>query len=251
MKYKNMEVIIMKKISKIIALLCACLLIASAFAGCGGNKVERVETDGSTFTYWCTMNSTTSRTLSDYSEMLFYQEMEKATGVHIDFTHPIEGSTGNEAFIAMLSGSDLPDMMEYNWANYSGGPQQALDDEVVIELNDYLEEHAPSYYNYMEGEYGKEHNYAYKLAATTDDGRYYGFNVLNLGETRGFAGLYVRADLLKKWNMEIPETIDEWTAVFAKAKSEGFSRPFTCNIGVLSFRNATINSFNTAYDVGK
>lgn len=241
----------MKKISKIIALLCACLLIASAFAGCGGNKVERVETDGSTFTYWCTMNSTTSRTLSDYSEMLFYQEMEKATGVHIDFTHPIEGSTGNEAFIAMLSGSDLPDMMEYNWANYSGGPQQALDDEVVIELNDYLEEHAPSYYNYMEGEYGKEHNYAYKLAATTDDGRYYGFNVLNLGETRGFAGLYVRADLLKKWNMEIPETIDDWTAVFAKAKSEGFSRPFTCNIGVLSFRNATINSFNTAYDVGK
>ncbi|MBE7052322.1 MAG: extracellular solute-binding protein [Ruminococcaceae bacterium] len=241
----------MKRFSKIIVALSCMALLASAFAGCGGNTTEHAQTDGKNFTYWAVMDPMSQETLQNYNEMMFYQEMEKRTGVHIDFIHPIEGSTGNEAFIAMLSGDKIPDMIEYNWGSYSGGPQQALDDDVIIALNDYMKDHAPNYYDYMEGEKGKADNYEYKLQATTDDGRYYGFNILNIGETKGFAGLYTRADLLKKWDMEIPETIDEWEAVFAKAKAEGFSKPFTSACDVISFKSATTHSFNTAFNVGK
>jgi len=242
----------MEKFGKIIAVLSCVALLAGALAGCGGNGgSNRAQTEGKNFTYWAVMNSYVQETLQNYNEMMFYQEMEKRTGVHIDFIHPIEGSTGNEAFIAMLSSSEIPDMIEYIWTNYSGGPQQALDDEVIIALNDYMEEHAPSYYDYMEGEKGKAADYAYKLEATTEDGRYYGFNVLNVGETKGFAGIYTRADLLKKWGMDVPETIDEWEAVFARAKSEGFAKPFTCGVDTLSFKIAGNHSFNTAYGVGK
>ena len=237
----------MKKISRIIAVLsCVALL-----AGCGGNNTDRVQTDGKNFTYWTSMDGYSMATLQSYSDMMFYQELEKRTGVHIDFIHPIEGSTGNEAFITMLSSEEMPDMIEYTWLLYSGGPQQALDDEVIISLNDYMQKHAPSYYDYMEGDKGKEAGYSYKLQATTDDGRYYGFNVLNIGETKGFAGLYTRADLLEKWGMDLPETIDEWEAVFAKAKSEGFSKPFTSTLDVISFKSSALHSFNTAYNVGK
>lgn len=239
---------IMKKLSKIIAVISAAALIASALAGCG-DKEET--TDGKNFTYWAVMDSFSQATLKSYSEMLFYQKMEEATGVHIDFIHPIEGSTGNEAFIAMLSGAEIPDMIEYNWANYSGGPQQALDDDVLIELNDYLEEYAPNYYDNLEGEKGKAADYLYKLQASTDDGRYYGFNVLDIGVQKGFCGIYARADLLEKWYMSVPETIDEWTAFFAKAKSEGFDKPFTCGNNYLSFGSDVNQAFNSAYDVGK
>ncbi len=241
----------MKKISKILALLVCTALLAGAFAGCGGSKKETAQTDGKNFTYWAVMATSSSNTLDSYNDMMFYQEMEKRTGVHIDFIHPIEGSTGNEAFIAMLTGDTIPDMIEYDWSNYSGGPQQALDDDVIIALNDYLEEHAPAYYDYMEGEKGKAANYGYKLQATSDDGRYYGFNVLNVGETKAFSGIYTRADLLEKWGMDIPETIDDWTALFAKAKSEGFSKPFTCACDILSFKSDDKHAFNTAYGVGK
>lgn len=241
----------MKKLVKTIAALSCASLLAGALAGCGGGKKETAATDGKNFTYWTVMDGNSSQSLENYNQMMFYQELEKRTGVHIDFIHPIEGSTGTEAFMAMLSGSQLPDMMEYDWSKYSGGPAQALDDDVIIALNDYLKDHAPGYYDYMEGEKGKAADYAYKLQATTDDGRYFGFNVLNVGETKGFAGLYTRADLLKKWNMDIPETIDEWTALFAKAKSEGFSRPFTSAINVLSFKSESTHSFNTAFNVGK
>jgi len=241
----------MKKISKILALLVCTALLAGTFAGCGSSDKGAVQTDGKNFTYWAVMATSSSNTLDSYNDMMFYQEMEKRTGVHIDFIHPIEGSTGNEAFIAMLSGDTIPDMIEYDWSNYSGGPQQALDDDVIIALNDYLEEHAPAYYDYMEGEKGIAADYDYKLQSTTDDGRYYGFNVLNVGETKAFSGIYTRADLLEKWSMDIPETIDDWTALFAKAKSEGFSKPFTCACDILSFKNVDKHAFNTAYGVGK
>lgn len=241
----------MKKISKIIALLSALALIAAAFAGCGSKEKTTATTDGKSFTYWTVMDANTAKVHESYNDMMLYQELEKRTGVHIDFTHPIQGSTGQEAFIAMLSGEVIPDMIEYNWGSYTGGPQQALDDDVIIALNDYLEEYAPNYYDYMEGEKGKAEDYRYKLEATTDDGRYYGFNVLSIGETKGFLGIFTRADLLKKWGMDVPETIDEWTAVFAKAKSEGFAKPFTSTCGPLSFRSANSHTFNTAYGVGK
>ena len=240
----------MKKAKRIIALICTVLMITACFAGCGSEK-ETALTDGKSFSFWTVMDAVSTSTLSSYNEMMIYQEMEKRTGVHIDFIHPIEGSTGNEAFIAMLSGAEIPDMIEYSWDGYTGGPQQALDDEVIVSLNDYLKDHAPNYYEYMEGDTGKANQYRWKLEATTDDGRYYGFNILNIGSTKSFAGLYIRGDKLRAWGMEIPETIDDWTAVLAKAKAEGFQKPFTSALGPITFKSADNTSFNSAFGVGK
>lgn len=240
----------MKKYLKLISLISILAIIAAAFAGCGGKEETKATTDGKSFTYWTVMNPTSANVLSDYSEMMMYQELEKRTGVHIDFIHPIQGSTGSEAFLTMLSGDTIPDMVEYNWTTYTGGAQQAIDDEVIISLNDYLEEHAPNYNNYMNGEKGKANGNLYKLQTATHKGQHYGFNVLNIGTSRIFNGICIREDMLKKWGMDMPETIDDWTAVFAKAKSEGFSKPLTGVNYDFSFTGSTA-FFNTAFDVGK
>ena len=139
--------------------------------------------------------------------------------------------------------------MEYSWQSYTGGAKQAIEDGVVLALNDYIEQYAPNYYDYMEGEKGKEKNYAYKLESTTEDGLYYGFNRLNIGNSRCYSGLYIRNDKLKEWNMEIPETIDDWTKVFKKAKEEGFKKPFTSANSYLSFKEPYA-AFNAAFEVG-
>ena len=242
----------MKKSTKLLATLSAVALIAGSFAGCGGSKeTKQVQTDGKNFTYWTVMQGESSVSLKNYNEMMMWQELERRTGVHIDFIHPLAGSTGNEAFMTMLASGDRPDMIEYNWDLYSGGPQQAIEDEVIIALDNYIEEYAPNYYDYMEGEKGKAANYRYKLMATSEKGNYFGFNVLNVGEAKAFAGLYVRGDKLEEWGMERPETIDEWTAFFAKAKAEGFEYPLTGQVDVFSFKSARTHSFNTAFNVGK
>lgn len=86
----------MKKITKIISLLACMAILCTAFAGCGGGEEKKTATtDGKSFTYWCTVDGQSKATMESYNEMLFYQVMEEKTGVHIDFIHPIQGSTGN------------------------------------------------------------------------------------------------------------------------------------------------------------
>ena len=243
----------MKKFKKIIALASAVTLIAASFAACGGKEKEVAKDvdPNAPLTYWCTMDGNSSNAgLQSYSDMMLFKEMEKRTGVKVEFIHPIKGSTGSEAFLTVISSKERPDMMEYGWSSYTGGAQKAIEDEVIIALNDYMEEYAPNYYDYMEGEKGKANNYLYKLQTTSEDGYYYGFNVINVGTTRGFAGLYLRADKLREWNMAVPETIEEWEAVLAKAKADGFEKPFTCGAGAFGFTYQTTHSFNTAFGVG-
>lgn len=240
----------MKKYLKLVSALCAIAMIACVFAGCAKDKKTAKISDGGTFSYWTVIDNSSSVSLTGYNDMLLYQELEKRTGIHIDFIHPIAGSTGNEAFVAMMSGDELPDMIEYNWSKYTGGAQQAIDDGVIISLNDYLEEYAPNYNDYMNGKKGKANGNLYKLQTITHAGQHYGFNGLNVGDTRVFSGLCIRGDLLEKWGMEIPETIDDWTAVFAKAKADGMQKPLTGINFDFSFTGST-PGFNTAFNVGK
>lgn len=237
-----------KKVLKVLSTVLAMLMLTSALGACTSKEKETSGDD--TLTFWGIMDGNASAAgIMRYSDMMMFQELEKRTGIKVEFLHPIQGSTGNEAFATMIATSERPDIMEYSWQNYTGGAKQAIEDGVVIALNDYLEEYAPNYYEYMEGEKGKEKNYAYKLESTTEDGLYYGFNRLNIGNSRCFSGIYIRGDKLKEWNMEIPETIDEWTNVFKKAKEEGFEKPFTSTNSYLSFKQPYA-AFNAAYEVG-
>jgi len=238
----------MKKVTKLVAVASAAALIAGSLAGCGGNKGGSGE--GGALRYWATLDGASAQTISSYSEMLMYQEMEKATGVKVEFIHPVAGSTGAEAFNTLLASSNLPEMIEYNWNSYAGGADAAIEDGVIIALNDYLEDYAPNYYSYVAGEKNEEHDNLYKAETMTDSGNYYGFRQLGIGNSRGFCGLIVRADLLEKWGIAVPETIADWEALFAKAKAEGYTKPFTCYNNPFSFTSGS-HTFNTAYDVGK
>ena len=89
------------------------------FACCG--EEEKVQT-GNAFTYWVSLPSAASQTLTSFNELLMYREICKRTGTQVDFIHPSAGSTGTEAFQIPLSSGDYPDMVEYNWKAYTGGP---------------------------------------------------------------------------------------------------------------------------------
>ncbi len=196
------------------------------------------------------MDSRVQESLSSYDELLMYQELAKKTGVEIDFIHPTAGSTGSEAFQILLTSTNLPDMIEYNWSTYPGGADEAIDNVVIISLNKYLEEYAPDYYDYMEGERGKANDYLYKKQALTTNGNYYGFNKLSLGTYRGFSGLYVRKDLLDKWGLEVPVTIDDWTNVFKTAKANGIKYPLTGDASLFTLKSTNNTQFNNAWQVG-
>ena len=236
----------MKKILKATALILSFIMLAGVLCGCDSEKDINT---GSKFTYWVSMSGASSQTIESYSELLMYQEMSKATGTEVEFIHPAAGSTGTEAFQILLSSGDYPDMIEYNWRTYAGGPDRAIEDGVIISLNEYLEDYAPNYYDYLEGEKGKDNDYLYKAQSISGDGNYFGFANLNIGTYRGFGGLYIRKDKLDEWGMEVPVTIDDWTNVLKTAKENGFEAPLTGASNLFSITGA--NMFNTAWNVGK
>ncbi len=236
----------MKKATKIIALLATVVMTAGILCGCGGGKGEKV---AGKYTYWTTVNSAVQQTQSSYEDMLMYQEMSKRTGIEVDFIHPTAGSTGSEAFQILLTSADLPDMIEYSWKSYPGGADAAINNKVIISLNKYLKDYAPNYYEYMEGSKNEANGGLYQLHAKTDGGNYYGFGNLAIGTYRGFTGLFIRKDLLDKWELEVPVTIDDWTEVFATAKENGIKYPLTGTGGLFNINGSAL--FNGAWGVGK
>lgn len=235
----------MKKFMKIVALLMSSLMILTVFAGCGKDEVKT--SSGESFTYWVPLDKSCAQTMESFNEHYMYKQMEKITGTKVEFLHPSAGNTGKEAFQILLASGDYPDMIEHWWNEYPGGGDQAIKDGVIINLNDYMEEYAPNYYNYMEGDAAKENGYIFKAAAISNEGNYYGFKNLNVGRYRTYNGLYVRKDLLEKWGLDVPTTLDEWEEVLKTAKENGIKYPLTgASYLVGAFAS---NYFNTPYKV--
>ncbi len=231
---------------KIICVALVLVMAVGMLCSCSNNKSER---EMGRYSYWIGAKGAAAQTLSSYDDMLMYQELAKKTGIEINFIHPTSGSSGSEAFQILLTSTDMPDMVEYGWKKYPGGADAAIDNKVIISLNKYIKEYAPDYYDYMEGEKGAAGGYLYKAQAMTQNGNYYGFNNLNIGTYRGFGGMYIRKDLLEKWGCKVPETIDDWSAAFAAAKSNGIKYPLTGDAGMFSLDGSDM--FNTAWQVGK
>ena len=240
----------MKKLSKVVSALAALALIVTSFAGCDSTTNERREYNG-TLTYYVGIDgNATAAGITDNSEMMLYQEMEKRTGIKIDFIHPAKGAIGNEAYTTMFLDDELPDIIKYGWDAYPGGPSKAIEDGVIIALDEEVKDFqnvAPNYWKYVND---APENTDRRRVVTTEEGNYYGFCNLNLGETKGFAGLFIRKDWLDKVGLAIPTTIDEWDNVFAAAKADGIKKPFTAGFSYLSFQTSSVCGFQTAYDVG-
>lgn len=225
---------------KTLAMFLAIIMVVAIFSACSGTEND-VKTGGK-YTYWVTMDNAVAQTMTSFNEHGMYKEMMKRLGIDVEFTHPSAGNTGTEAFQVLLASSSYPDMIEHFWDQYPGGGEQAIKDGVIISLNDYMEKYAPNYYDLMEGEKGKENGYRYKADAITIEGNYYGFKSINVGRYKAFNGFYVRKDLLDKWGLDIPETLDEWETIFKTAKENGIKYPLTGSSTVLDF-------FTTPYKI--
>ena len=159
-----MEVIM----KKLFALLFASLLLIVLIAGCSGDKgpdkeateplglnategLERnavkmpLTEDPVTFVMW-TPNGTTFEGFADYEDNLVYKEMERRSGVNLDFIHPVTGSE-NENFQLLIVADTLPDFIHY-CELLCGGMDKAIEDGVALRLNEYAERLMPNYLYY-------------------------------------------------------------------------------------------------------
>jgi len=175
-----------------------------------------------TFTYWVELPANVNTYAKNLNETEFYKSVEKATGVRIEFLHPVSGSALEQLNILLASG-DYPDMIHYAWPGYSGGTAKLYADKVIIKLNDVISKWMPNLNKYYSA------NPSIARQVKSDDGSFYLVPFIRgSDELRHTSGPVLRADWLKADGLNPPETIAEWQNVLQAFKDRnGAEAPFS------------------------
>ena len=229
----------MNKKIKLTALAAALSCAVIGFAECGGSNDAQTTGTSNKVTYWSALSGNASQITGDLAETPFGKALMEKTGVEIEFMHPAAGQAG-EKFNILIASGELPDIIEYSWVkSYPGGPDKALADGLIQELN--LENDAPNLNAYIQ-----EHPEMEKFIKT-DDGKFYGFPFIRGDEyLLTSAGPIIRQDWLDDLGLDVPETIDEWTTVLRAFKEQkGAKSPLTISTSHLTSWGPFIGAYDT------
>ena len=234
-------------VKKWLVLTAAAAMAIGGISGCGKSaENDSAETKGdsekTTFTYWAPLNPSLAQVANSYDDTLYYQELEKRLDIDIEFLHPPVAQE-TEQFQLLLASGDLPDIMDYSWlTNYPGGPEKAIEDEIIIPLNDYMDQ-VPHYKEAFES------NEMNVKEGTTDKGNIFGFHILRTegADLKVMQAMMLRKDWLDELGLDFPETIEDWENVFtAFQESKGVEFPLAMKF--VDMKEG--ENFNTAYRVG-
>lgn len=173
-------------------------------------------------TYWAELNGNAASIKSSFGEVPFFQEWQRRTGVELHFIQP-PGNQGKEALSILLASGELPDLIEYEWINYPGGPEKAINDGYILRLNEIIDQYAPHLKKYL-----SEHP-EIDLQVRTANGSYYAFPFIQGDKRlRTYQGPIIRKDWLDELGLEVPVTIEEWHDVLKAFKErKGAKAPLT------------------------
>ena len=180
---------------------------------------------GTTLTWWTKLNGNVSAEYQNLGDTPWAQYVEEKTGIHIEFQHPTQGHE-DEDFAVMTASGDYPDIIEYTWTKYAGGAGAAIDDGVIISLDDIMKKGGTPNLSKLLAD-----NPNIDKMIKSSNGEHYCFPFLRgtktPNETQFSSGFIYRADVLKELGLEAPETPDEWETVLKAYKDAGFDVPFT------------------------
>ena len=227
-------------------LFCAALAL-SILSGCAGTTTKTptvqdssnfvpttsdtypIETDY-TLDYWVALPGPIASYTGSMNDIPLHDMLEEATGVSINFVHPAVGQQ-NEAFNLMIASMDLPDLIESGWLTYPGGARNAIDEGIILKLNDYIDKVSPNFKKVM------EERPEVKAQCTTDDSSYFAYPFI-LGDDRlaTYMGFILRKDLLDKAGLDTPKTIEDWDKVLRSFKEQGVKIPLSMRLGEAHYR---------------
>lgn len=190
----------MKK-SRISILLTAAML-ATTFASVGAQADTAPAEYPETVKIFTTMTEHLSKIgVSNYNETYYWQELEKRTGTHTEFTHLAAGADIMTQLNLMVASRDLPDVIVgVDWKNVTGGATLWEEDGVIVDLTDMIPQYMPNYYADIQ-------EVPYWEPTLEVDGKMYYVSDIQHGVL--YEGPNIRGDWLAAAGLETPTTIDE------------------------------------------
>ncbi|MFV0363528.1 MAG: extracellular solute-binding protein, partial [Suipraeoptans sp.] len=147
---------------------------------------------------------------NEYNDSKFFQELEKRTNVHIEFT---VGSFGGDAFNLMIASGELTDLI-CGPSSYADGLDAGVDDGLFLDLTPYLDTYLVNYNKIRTADENTVRD------TVTDDGRAVAVYGINQSIEPPSMGLMIRKDWLDDLGLEIPHTVAEWETVLTAFKNE-------------------------------
>lgn len=139
-----------------------------------------------------------------------FKMAEEATGVKLDFHLVGEENFGNSLQLLWASG-DYCDLITNAEREYTAGVDSAVEQEVLLDLVPYLEEHAPDYLRIL------EKHPDFRADLTSSEG-----HIVSFSEYCEYydSGVAIRKDWLDQLDMEVPQTMDEVNEVARAFRDE-------------------------------
>lgn len=224
---------------KLTALLLCVLLLIPSFASVA-NAVE-YPMESLKITYMAPENAHVLAVTSNWQETPFVQAWREKTGIDLQVSYFSD-------FNLLVASGEYPDIITGSWNSYAGGIDRAIEDGVIIPVDEYLAEHAPDYLAALESEE------AYMKQARTAQGYIPGFYMLRSKPALNSYGMIVRSDWLDKLGMEVPTTKDEFYNMLVAFRDQmGATVPFSVtlstlkNIGNYGLLTSSFGLANTAF----
>lgn len=169
---------------------------------------------------YSSLHPTEAKYANNLDENEAIKKVQEITGIDIEFIHPPVGQE-EEQFNIMVASGELPDIVKgFFDSYYKGGVEAAMNDGLLINVNDLVEQHAPNFKKDVLS------NELYNKLVKADDGTIIRFGAtviptLDGEKGRAYVGPVLRKDLLDELGLEVPETIDEWYKVLTAFKESG------------------------------
>lgn len=152
-------------------------------------------------TVFADIDPTVKETSKDLNENEAFKELERRTGVHVDWIHPNEV---NQQFTLLIASGQYPDVIMYNWKAAPGGVVKYAQDGVILKLNDLIKNYAPDLTRILE-----KHPGAKKDLTDSNGDIYYLARFVLTPESNIFKGPLIRRDWLEKLNLKVPTNVNE------------------------------------------
>lgn len=165
--------------------------------------------------WWMPLNAGAAKYITSYDENTAYAQMEKDTGVDIQWIHPAVGQV-QEQFNMMLVSGQLPDLIS-GAKRYAGGEFQGMRDGVFVNLTEYLPTYAPDYWALIQSDE------EFRRCVTDSEGNIAAFCAYKEAGDPPSTRLIVHKSVMDQLGAEVPETVADWDALFEGMKGLGIT----------------------------
>ena len=161
-----------------------------------------------------------------------WSNLEAITGVNLEISY-VDSATYADKLNLQIASGEYPDML--NMASYSAGIDAAYEEEIVMDLGDYLEENMPNYWTIINADKNL-------LDEVQDSDKFLAvYPIKDEVANPTDMGAFIRMDWLEDLGMEVPTTYDEMKEVLTAFKTEkdcyeplALYNTITMNNGLLS-----------------